>query len=69
MQLSTFTSKIQIMPRKIIVSNRFIISYARYNNQIVGQDVSLNALLDLWTRLANYYRTNDKVVSFSNPPS
>jgi hypothetical protein len=38
------------------------ISYARHNGQVIGAGVSNEQFSDLWTRLANKYKTNSKVV-------
>jgi endoglucanase len=45
-------------------------NFARYKGEIVGDGVSVNVLLDLWTRLANYYKSNDKVLfNIMNEPN
>jgi len=37
-------------------------NYARYNGKIIGSELSVNNFNDLWTRLANLYKNNSRVI-------
>jgi endoglucanase len=37
-------------------------NYARYNNGIIGQTVPTAAFADFWSKLANYYKSNDHII-------
>ncbi|KAJ3047745.1 hypothetical protein HK097_011246 [Rhizophlyctis rosea] len=37
-------------------------NYARYNGKIVGSDIPQSSLTDFWTKLANRYKGNDRVI-------
>jgi len=37
-------------------------NYARYYNQIVGQDVPVAAFADFWSKLASHYKSNTRII-------
>lgn len=45
-------------------------NYARYNGQVIGNGVAVDAFLDFWTRLATHYKDDDNVIfAIMNEPN